>query len=300
MLKEIFKQTVDELSHADVFHGHGVEIAEDEVVLLLMSVLDVDFVELNEMTNTAINSPQQAKIQAVLQQRIQQKIPMAYLVGFSVFAGLKFKIDERALIPRSPFVELIDSGFMPWVDLSKPAKVMDLCTGSGCIGLAIAHYFSQCQVDLVDLSAAALELAKENTAQLELDSQCHVIQSDLFDSMAGQYDLIVTNPPYVAEEEYVALPQEYSHEPKMALVSRFQGMEIPVKILFQAPDYLSDDGYLFLEVGYNDQVLSEILPEVAFNWIDFTVGGQGICVFSRSDLLKYRESFKQFLEKHVA
>ncbi|MCB1581611.1 MAG: 50S ribosomal protein L3 N(5)-glutamine methyltransferase [Xanthomonadales bacterium] len=299
-MKDFFKQTVDHLSEQDVFYGHGVEEAEDEVLLLFMSVLNVDFSELNEMAKAKMKPGQQNKVNNLVKKRVQQKIPMAYLVGFSVFAGLKFRIDERALIPRSPFVELIDSGFMPWMDMSQSTKVLDLCTGSGCIGLAIAHYFSQAQVDLVDLSEAALDLARENTELLELGTQCHLIHSDLFSNVSGCYDLIVTNPPYVAEQEYQDLPQEYSHEPKMALVSQLEGMEIPVNILFQAVDYLNEDGFLFLEVGYNDAVLTAVLPEVAFDWIDFTVGGQGICVFSRSDLLKYRENFKQFLEEHVA
>ncbi len=300
LLQELFKQSIDYLSHQDVFYGHGVAMAEDEVLLLMMHVLGVDFHTLNTLSEEVMTEQMVMQVEQLLQQRVANKIPMAYLVGFSVFAGLTFKVDQRALIPRSPFVELIDAGFAPWVDLTGALKVMDLCTGSGCIGLAIAHYFPQTSVDLVDLSPAALSLAEENRDAMQMQAQVSCVASDLFTQVAGKYDLIVSNPPYVAEDEYQDLPPEFGHEPKMALVSRFQGMELPVKILLQAPDYMTDDGYLFLEVGYNDEVLANCLPNVRFEWIDFSLGGQGICVFSRRDLLKYRTEFKEFLESHVA
>ena len=309
LLQDIFEQSVDFLAQHDVFYGHGVELAEDEVVLLLMHVLKVDFNQLNRMSNQAIKTTQRNKIQQLLAQRVSQKIPMVYLVGFAVFAGLKFKVDKRVLIPRSPFVELIDVGFEPWLNLGKPSHVMDLGTGSGCIGLAIAYYFPHCTVDLVDVSPAALQLARDNIKQLNsnshlnLASRVQCIESDLFAAIKSKqnhrYDLIVANPPYVAEEEYQGLPSEYSHEPKMALVSAKQGMEIPVKILLQAPEFMNESGFLFLEVGYNDQVLNNCFPKVPFEWLEFELGGQGICVFNRDDLLKYRTEFKQFLESDV-
>ena len=304
LLYDIFEQSVAFLSQHEVFYGHGVQLAEDEVVLLLMHVMQMDFETLNQSSAQHVEAEQLEQIDQILAQRVNQKIPMVYLVGFAVFAGLKFKVDERVLIPRSPFVELIDIGFEPWIDLVEPKQVMDLCTGSGCIGLAIAHYFTDCTVDLVDLSQAALQLAKENTKILGLTQRVQCVESDLFTAIDvqtdGCYDLIVANPPYVAEEEYQQLPSEYAHEPKMALVSALQGMEIPVKILLQAPDYMTDNGYLFLEVGYNDNALNNCLPKVPFEWLQFELGGQGICVFNRRDLLKYRAEFKEFLESHVA
>lgn len=304
LLHDIFEQAVDFLSSHDVFYGHGVELAEDEVVLLMMHVLQVDFAGINQMSSTSIDAKQVAQIQKMLSQRVEQKIPMVYLLGFAVFAGLKFKIDQRVLIPRSPFVELIDAGFEPWVNLAKPTRVMDMCTGSGCIGLAIAHYFADSNVDLLDLSQDALQLAKENTEALGLTNRVQCIESDLFTAIKEKniepYDLIVANPPYVAEDEYQNLPAEYSHEPKMALVSALKGMEIPIKILYNAPDFMTANGYLFLEVGYNDELLSSSLPNVSFEWLQFEFGGQGICVFNRRDLLKYRAEFKEFLKSHVA
>jgi len=300
LIKDLFNQAVSFLDEQDVFYGHGVALAEDEVVLLFMHVFNVDFQSLNQLAETRVDDKYKLQIESILKQRVQQRCPMAYLVGFSVFAGLKFKIDRRALIPRSPFVELIDKGFSPWLSLDGSVNVLDLCTGSGCIGLAIAHYFPAVQVDLIDLSTAALSLAIENTNDLQLNKRVKCIESDLFAQVQQRYDLIVSNPPYIAEEEYLGLPKEFVHEPKMALVSRYQGMELPIKILQQAADYLTDDGYLFLEVGYNDEVLTALFPKVAFDWIKFELGGQGICVFSRADLLKYRDLFNHFLESHVA
>ena len=299
LLKDLFSQSIDFLTQQNLFYGHGVEQAEDEVVLLLMHVLQVDFAELNQMSEVPVQANRLDQVQNILKQRVEKKIPMAYLVGFAVYAGLKFNIDQRALIPRSPFVALIDDAFAPWVDIDKVNKVMDLCTGSGCIGLAIAHYFPGVYVDLVDLSTEALSLAEENRLALNLTQRSQCIESDLFDEISDVYDLIVSNPPYVAEDEYLELPAEYAHEPKMALVSEHKGMEIPVKILFQAADYLTTDGCLFLEVGYNDELLAQCLPKVPFEWIDLSVGGQGICVFTRADLLKYRSEFNHFLKSHV-
>ncbi len=303
-MHDIFEKSVDFLAQHDVFYGHGVQLAEDEVVLLLMHVLEVEFDELNLMYSHSIKTNQVDQIYQLLNRRVKQKIPMVYLVGFAIFAGLRFKVDERVLIPRSPFVELIDAGFKPWIDLESPARVMDLCTGSGCIGLAIAHYFKHATVDLVDLSHEALQLAQVNNEVLSLSQRVQCIESDLFDEIernpSSLYDLIVANPPYVGEDEYQDLPAEYGHEPKLALVSNLQGMELPVKILMQAPDYLKEGGFLFLEVGYNDVVLSDCFPQVCFEWLEFELGGQGICFFSRADLLKYRVAFKEFLELHVA
>ncbi|WP_179952032.1 50S ribosomal protein L3 N(5)-glutamine methyltransferase [Marinicella rhabdoformis] len=306
-VKELFHNLCEQLQASKVFYGHGVTTAEDEVLLLMMKMLAVDFETLNQMTGDAVSPEVISAANQLLEERIKTQKPMAYVLGFSVFAGLDFKVDERALVPRSPFVQLIDCGFSPWVNMDEVKGVLDLCTGSGCIGLAIAHYFKHCQVDLSDLSEDALSLAKENQQALALNSHTQLIHSDLFESLDKQYDLIVTNPPYVDETEYKNLPQEFIHEPKMALVSERDGLEIPVKILSQAADYLTEAGYLFLEVGFYDQALTTALPNVDFMWLDFSSDetddflgdGQGICVFSKADLLKFKPYFEEFLNTHV-
>lgn len=298
-LKELFDESVMFLSQRNLFHGHGVELPEDEVLLLLMFILEMDYVEFNTQPEYVVSAQQIKQTHNLLRKRVEQRIPMAYLVGFSMFAGLRFTVDDRVLIPRSPFAELIDLGFQPWINFEQTITVLDLCTGSGCIGLAIAHYFGNAQVDISDISTDALEIARVNTAALNLSRQVSVVESDLFENISGQYDLLVSNPPYVDVEEYEELPEEFEYEPEKALVSPNLGMEIPVKILCEAPNHLSQQGFLFLEVGYNDEVLEGLFPDVSFEWVHLAMGGQGICVFSREDLLKYRSQFKQFLENNV-
>ncbi len=306
-VKELFLKLCEQLQQSAVYFGHGVSAAEDEVLLLLMKVMDMDFNALNQASLQLATEAQSQQAFALLEERISNKRPMAYVVGFSVFAGLTFKVDERALVPRSPFVQLIDAAFQPWVDMDKVSNVLDLCTGSGCIGLAVAHYFEHCHVDLSDLSEAALALASENQQALQLLNRTSLLHADLFQGNTKSYDLILTNPPYVDEVEYETLPEEFNHEPKMALVSERAGLAIPVAILSQAADHLSETGVLFLEVGFYDQALTAALPEVEFIWLDFAgdedgdfLGdGQGICVFTRDDLIKFRPHFKEFLKSDV-
>ncbi|MCF6301581.1 MAG: 50S ribosomal protein L3 N(5)-glutamine methyltransferase [Proteobacteria bacterium] len=299
-LSDLFQKLISQLEQAKVFFGHGVAMAEDEVVLLLMYVTGLNFEGLNQSGDMSVNTNQLEKTQKLLQQRISENMPMAYVLGFSVFAGLKFTVDQRVLIPRSPIAELIDSGFDPWLDMEKIDSLLDLCTGSGCIGLALAHYYQHVQVDLSDLDTKALELASLNRDEMNLSGRVKCIESDLFDAISKQYDLIVTNPPYVSQDEYDTLPKEFSHEPASALLSHLGGLEIPVKILCSAADYLTDNGLLFLEVGHSDQLLSSSFTEIPVAWVEFEQGGQGVCVFSKQDLLKYRFYFKQFLNNHVA
>lgn len=297
---QLFKQLIEQLNQAEVDYGQSGSTAEDDVVLLLMTVLAMDFDTLNRAANQVITEQQQRQARALVQRRIVAREPMAYVVGRAYFAGLAFQVDERVLIPRSPFAELIDIGFQPHVRMSEVHRVLDLCTGSGCIGLAIGHYYPHCRVDLADISAAALQVAAANCKHLNLSSRCRLIESDLWQNITTRYDLIVSNPPYVGAQEYRQLPPEFSHEPSMALVSALDGLLIPVKILAGAAEYLAEEGSLFLEVGYSDAALTAALPEVPFHWLSFTQGGQGICVFTRHDLIKYQPYFTDFLERHVA
>jgi len=300
LLKDLFTELTSQLSACEVYIGHGAALAEDEVVLLLMSVLAVDFDTLNSLSDATVTNEQVSRAQLLLKQRIETRKPMAYMIGFSVFAGLRFIVDERVLIPRSPFAELIDRSFAPHLNIHAIKNALDLCTGGGCIGLALAHYFPHLAVDLADISPAALAVAELNRLALDLANRTNLIESDVWSGINKKYDLIVTNPPYVSATEYQDLPKEFSHEPSLALISEAQGLLIPVKILAQAADYLTSEGFLFLEVGYSDHLLQTQFADIDFNWLDFEYGGQGICVFKRQDLLKYQALFKTFLESHVA
>ncbi len=225
---------------------------------------------------------------ALIERRVVERLPVAYLVGETWFAGLKFKSDARALVPRSPIAELIESGFAPWLERRQVSRVLDLCTGSGCIGIAMAEYNPDWQVDIVDISAEALSLARENIQFQHVEERVVAIHSDLFAGVRGRrYDLIVCNPPYVTEDEYAALPGEYSHEPKLGLTAGVDGLDLCLRLLDQAADYLTEDGLLIVEVGQSEQALAALLREVPFVWIEFKVGQMGVFALERRDLIEH-------------
>lgn len=294
MIKEqLFTQLVELLSDEKLFHGHGVIDAEDEAMMILIKLLEQNVDKILQTGTDVVSKQIQSHAIQIIEQRLSTLKPMAYILGEVNFCNLMFNCDERALVPRSPIAELIQKGFIPWVEMEKIKNVLDLCTGGGCIGISIAHYFKHTTVDISDLSHKALALAQENI--LKLNVKVNTIQSDLFNNVKTQYDLIVTNPPYVSEQEYQQLPQEYQQEPKLGLVTEAKGLRIPVKILAKAAEFLNDDGYLFLEVGYSDEALDSAFPTIDMQWIDFSNGGQGVCVFTKKMLLEYQSLFKTYL-----
>jgi ribosomal protein L3 glutamine methyltransferase len=232
----------------------------------------------------------------LIERRIAERVPTAYLVGEAWFAGLKFKSDARALVPRSPIAELIESGFSPWLDDRHIERALDLCTGSGCIGIAMAVHHSDWRVDIADISADALALARENIAFQHVEDRVEAIQSDLFEGLAGRrYDLIVSNPPYVTEGEYAALPGEYAHEPRLGLAAGADGLDICLRILAEAPEYLAEDGLLIVEVGESERALVALLPQVPFVWIEFKVGPMGVFAIERRDLVEHAPAIRAAL-----
>ncbi|TAL87392.1 MAG: 50S ribosomal protein L3 N(5)-glutamine methyltransferase [Rhodanobacter sp.] len=235
-----------------------------------------------------LTAAERESVLGLIERRVSERLPVAYLVGETWFAGLKFKSDRRALVPRSPIAELIESGFSPWLDERQVDRALDLCTGSGCIGIALAEYNPTWQVDIVDISEEALALARENIVFQHLEGRVEAIRSDLFTALQGRrYDLIVSNPPYVTEDEYAALPGEYRHEPKLGLTSGTDGLDLCLRMLDEAADYLSDDGLLIVEVGESEHALVELLPRVPFVWVEFKVGAMGVFALERRDLLEH-------------
>jgi ribosomal protein L3 glutamine methyltransferase len=218
---------------------------------------------------------------------------VAYLVGEAWFAGMPFKSDARALVPRSPIAELIEGEFSPWLDGRDVGRALDLCTGSGCIGIAMAAHNPHWQVDIADLSDDALALARENIALHQVGRQVRAIRSDLFSGLPGErYDLVVSNPPYVTDDESAALPGEYAHEPKLGLAAGADGLDIALRILRDAPDHLTDDGLLIVEVGESERALTALLPEVPFVWIEFKVGSMGVFALGRHDLVAHADAIR--------
>ena len=277
---------------AGLTFGHSYDNALDEATQLVLHALHMPHDLSPVYGQSRVTSQEKAQVLALFDRRINERIPAAYLTGEAWFAGLSFKSDPRALVPRSPIAELIESGFEPWLGGRQVHRVLDLCTGSGCIAIAIAHYHPDWQVEGVDLNADALALAAENMERLHADNVL-LRTSDLFNDLQGEvYDLIVTNPPYVSNPQTDALPQEYSHEPELGLRAGDDGLDLALKILRDAPAHLSDDGLLICEVGEAERALVALLPELPMVWVEFKVGQMGIFVVERADLVEHHAGIK--------
>lgn len=275
---------------AELFYGHGTDNAFDEAVYLVFATLDIAFDD-PDAYSRVIARDECDLLDSRVADRVENHTPVAYLVGQAWFGGMRFIADARALIPRSPLAEFIAEGCAPFVS-STPERILDLCCGGGCIGILAAHQFPLARVDLADLSADALALARENVSLHTLVDRVNLRQSNLFEALEGRYDLMLSNPPYVPLDEVLGLPPEYSHEPSLGLISEDDGLAIPLQILREAPDYLSDGGVLVMEVGYSVEQLSARLAQVPLLWLEFAHGGEGVLAITRDELLRYRDQFK--------
>ena len=271
-----------------LFYGHGTDNAWDDILTLLLRSLSLP-VDTDPLLFQAQLTPDEKKILCrQLERRICDRIPVPYLTNEAYFCELPFYVDERVLIPRSPIGELIMNQFSPWIAADDVQRVLDLCTGSGCIAIACAYAFPEALVDAVDISPDALAVAERNRASHGVDDDVTLIQSDCFDAVPkASYDIIVSNPPYVPYDEMQELPAEYGHEPLLALEAAQQGLAIVHAILSKAYDYLSDYGILVVEVGHSEQALIDAYPQVPFTWLDFEKGGQGVFVLTRQQLKEY-------------
>jgi ribosomal protein L3 glutamine methyltransferase len=285
---------------AGLSFGHSFDNALDEATQLVLHALHLPHDTGPAYGQARLVADEKAQVLALFQRRIDERIPACYLTGEAWFAGLSFKCDSRALVPRSPIAELIESGFEPWLGGREVHRVLDLCTGSGCIAIATAHYNPYWEVDAVDLSPEALALARENVERLDT-TNVRLIESDLFANLKGEvYDLIVTNPPYVTHAETDALPKEYSHEPEMGLRAGDDGLDLALEILRDAPGHLSENGLLICEVGESEQHLIRLLPELPFAWVEFKVGQMGIFVLEREDIVAHMPKIKALADARRA
>src|SRR5690606_21777751 len=246
---QYIEQSAEALETAGLFFGHGTDNAWDEACWLLETVLRRHGEPAPEAeTELGLDSPPMREVAQLLEQRVATRKPLAYLLQEAWFCGVPFYVDERVLVPRSPIAELIDNGFEPFLQTS-PRRILDLCAGGGCIGIACALAFPEAEVVLGDLSPEALEVAKINIAKFDLQERVSCVESDLFARIPGTFDLIVSNPPYVAQSEYEELPEEFLREPRLGLVSEDEGLGIPLRILREAATHLNPDGTLILETG---------------------------------------------------
>ncbi|CDH44194.1 MAG: 50S ribosomal protein L3 N(5)-glutamine methyltransferase [Candidatus Competibacteraceae bacterium] len=285
-LRDLIRWGASQMNAAGLHFGHGTDNAIDEAAALVLHALHLPPDLPAEYLQAQLTPPEQQAVLHLLQRRIAERKPAAYLTQRAWFMGLPFYVDERVLIPRSPLAELIERHFSPWLpDSRQVGDILDLGTGSGCIGIACAYAFPDARVDLVDISTEALEVARRNVADHSLEDQIGVIQSDLFSALKGRYyDLIISNPPYVALAELDTLPTEYHHEPRLGLVAGAEGLDMVEQILLQAADYLKRDGLLIVEVGNAQYALCEALPEVPFTWLEFERGGQGVFLLNAAQL----------------
>ncbi len=296
-LQDMLRWTVSRFNAAELFYGHGSDNSWDEAVQLILPTLYLPIDVPPHILNSRLTSSERTRIVNRVVRRINERTPAAYLTNKAWFCGLEFFVDERVLVPRSPIGELIEAGFQPWLK-EAPSRIMDLCTGSGCIAIACAQTFPDAEVDAVDISADALEVAEQNIQAHGMEQQVFPIRSDLFRDLPGQdkYDLIVSNPPYVDQEDMSNLPDEFTHEPELGLAAGTDGLKLVRRILANAPDYLNETGILICEVGNSMVHVMEQYPEIPFTWIEFQNGGHGVFMLTREQLITCKDEFSLYVD----
>lgn len=287
-VRDFVRWGASEFGRAGLHFGHGTDNALDEAFHLVTWALKLPHDLPAPYLDAALTAAERAQVLALLRRRVKSRKPAAYLTGEAYFAGLPFTVDERVIVPRSPIAELIGHRFEPWLKAA-PRRILDLCTGSGCIAIACAMAFPEAQVDAVELDDDALELLRVNVARYELADRVQAIQSDLFARLRGRrYELIVSNPPYVPEARWRRMPAEYRHEPKRALTAGADGMDVVSRILRDAPGHLAPDGVLVCEVGGSIPEFDRRFPNIPVTWPEFERGGDGVFVITRDDLEEWR------------
>ena len=281
----LIERSARRLSRARVFFGHGTDNARDEAAALILHALRLPHDAAPAHYRRRVAAAAAARAMALVSRRIQERIPAAYLTGVSGFAGLRFRVDARVLVPRSPIAELIERRFEPWIEPARVRRVLDIGTGSGCIAIATARALPQARVDAVDVSAAALAVARANVRWHRLGRRVRLVQSDHFSALKrSSYDIIVTNPPYVGARELNSLPPEYRHEPRVALAAGRTGLDSVRVILREAARHLRPRGLLVVEVGNSERALRRAFPRLPFMWLQFERGGGGVFLLTREEL----------------
>ena len=288
-LRDWLRWTMSRFTEADLFFGHGTDNAWDEAIWLLLATLKLPQDRLEPFLDARLTRAERLAVWNALQQRIVRRLPAAYIVQEAWLGSFRFYVDERVIVPRSYFAELLEDGMAPWVD--NPEKItsaLDLCTGSGCLAILMAHTFPQAQIDAIDLSPAALLVAQRNIADYALQGSVRAIESDLFAAVAGKrYDLILSNPPYVTAAAMAALPAEYRHEPALALAAGHDGLDVVRRILDEAANHLNPGGFIAIEVGHNRDLVETAFPDLSAIWLDTASSSEKIFLVSHESLCEY-------------
>ncbi len=285
-VRDLLRYAVSQFNRAKLVFGHGTDDAFDEAVYLILHTLHLPLDRLDPFLDACIPSDERAEVLAVIDERVQTRKPAAYITGEAWLGPYRFSVDERVIVPRSYFGELLQDGFAPWIqEPDEVESALDLCTGSGCLAIVMAHVFPNAKIDAVDLSDGALAVAHTNIADYGLEDRIELIRSDVFAALDGRrYDLIISNPPYVTQEAMDALPPEYRHEPEMALGAGEDGLDIVRTIIAQAHQHLNPGGVLAVEVGHNRHLVEDAWPDLPLTWLNTEGADEGVFLIHREDL----------------
>jgi ribosomal protein L3 glutamine methyltransferase len=286
-VRDCLRFAVSRFNQAKLSFGHGSNNAYDEAAYLILHTLHLPLDNLEPFLDAQLTDGERTEVLHIIQRRVEQRIPAAYLTHQAFLGDFSFYVDERVIVPRSFIAELLREQLSPWIaEPERIGNVLDLCTGSGCLAILAAHAFPSASVDAVDLSPDALSVAERNVADYQLQDRVHLIESDLYTKLGNkQYDLIISNPPYVDAESVSALPQEYLYEPKLALGSGDDGLDATRTILKHAAQHLTGNGVLIVEIGHNRDVLEAAYPNLPFTWLDVSAGDQFVFMLHKNDLL---------------
>jgi ribosomal protein L3 glutamine methyltransferase len=295
-IRDYIRWTISEMSTEKAYFGHGSDSIWDEAVHLVLSAINMSHEIDSNMVDAKLLTAEKEIIINYVYQRACERKPLPYILKKAWFADMEFDIDERVIIPRSPIAELIHNGYSPWVnDVYDVSNVLDLCTGSGCIGIASSQVFENADVTLVDISDVAIEVANHNISKHKLNDRVKAVKSDLFANLGDKkFGVIVSNPPYVDSDDLVNMPSEYHFEPKLALESGKDGLDLTKRIILKADKHLTEDGVLIVEVGNSQYALMDMCPDIPFTWLSFTEGDDGVFLLTYAELVKYKEHFKNY------
>ena len=286
-IRDWLRFTVSRFEEAGIFFGHGTDNAYDEAVWLIMSTLHLPHDTLNNFLDAVITETERKKLAHLIERRITDRTPTAYLLREAWLKGYKFYVDERVIVPRSFIAELLEDALSPWIEYAEMVEsAADICTGSGCLGVLLADAFPNAEIDVVDISPDAIAVSNINIANYGLQDRVHAVQSDMFAALQGKtYDLIISNPPYVDEPSMAQLPQEYRNEPQIALGSGVAGLDHTHTLLREAPKHLNDGGLLVVEIGHNRDALLEAYPDLPFTWLEVESGNEFVFLLTKEQLL---------------
>jgi len=297
-LRDFVRWGVTRMQQSGCFHGHGFARPLDESVYLVLHGLSLPPDWPESYFDCRLNLSERLRLTRLIEQRVSQHIPTAYLTHEAWFAGLPFYVDSRVLVPRSPLAELIQKQLLPWVDVPAGAKILDLCAGSACIAIALQYAFEDAEVHASDLSKEALAVAAINLEKHGLKPHIKLHQSDLLSAIPPQsFDVIISNPPYVDAEDMQDLPAEFLHEPALGLEAGEDGLDLVLRMLQQAPDYLTEQGVLIVEVGNSWHALAELLPEIPWVWLEFESGGEGVFMLDAATVRAHQSSIEKALQQ---